>query len=143
MRTCKKIVREYFTFNNRERRGLLVFMFLLFILISIHAVVRNIPQALPSISYQDLEIVDDFVEVEAIKVHLQVSKTTSKPVIKWASFDPNSASEQELVQLGLKEYVAKRLVKYRTKGGRFRSMSDLSKIYGIDPEWIVEAEPFA
>ena len=143
MRTWKRIVREYFTFNNRERRGLFALVFMLFVLISIHVVMRNMPQALPKLTFQDLETIDDFVETEKNLISTNDSDSNTKPEIRWVSFGPNVVSAQELIRLGLKDYVAERLVKYRTKGGRFGSMSDLSKIYGIDSEWIKKAEPYA
>ena len=46
-------------------------------------------------------------------------------------FDPNSASAATFVQLGLTEKVACTIVKYRERGGRFRSADDLQKIYTL------------
>lgn len=44
-------------------------------------------------------------------------------------FDPNTASVETLVRLGLSPKVAGTIVKYRERGGRFRSAADLEKIY--------------
>ncbi len=52
-------------------------------------------------------------------------------------FDPNTASLPVLVQLGIPEAVAQRIDKYRQKGGKFRSKSDLKKIYGL-PEAVYQ-----
>lgn len=46
-------------------------------------------------------------------------------------FDPNTASVELFVQLGLQEKVAQTIVKYRTRGGRFRTPDDLQKIYTL------------
>ena len=46
-------------------------------------------------------------------------------------FDPNTASEQELIQLGLSPGTAKTLVKYRSKGGKFYKKEDLRKLYTL------------
>ncbi len=48
-------------------------------------------------------------------------------------FDPNTASEQELVVLGLSPGTARTLVKYRSKGGRFYRTEDLRKLYTLKP----------
>lgn len=48
-------------------------------------------------------------------------------------FDPNTASEQDLIQLGLATGTAKTLVKYRSKGGRFYKKEDLRKLYTLRP----------
>lgn len=47
------------------------------------------------------------------------------------SFDPNTATEQELLALALPERTIKTLLKYRLKGGQFRQPSDLKRIYGL------------
>lgn len=47
-------------------------------------------------------------------------------------FDPNTVSAGELQNLGFKKYIAARIIKYRSSGGKFRYKEDLSKIYGID-----------
>lgn len=46
-------------------------------------------------------------------------------------FNPNTASLEELTQLGLSPKVATTLIHYRTRGGQFRHQEDLKKIYGI------------
>ncbi len=46
-------------------------------------------------------------------------------------FDPNVATRQELLQLGLSGRTAAIILNYRNKGGRFYQASDLQKIYGL------------
>lgn len=47
-------------------------------------------------------------------------------------FDPNKSSETELVELGFEQQLARRIIRYREKGGKFRTKSDVLKIYGVD-----------
>ena len=47
-------------------------------------------------------------------------------------FDPNEADSAALVSLGLKPWIARNIVRYRSRGGRFRRPEQLLKIYGID-----------
>lgn len=47
------------------------------------------------------------------------------------AFDPNTADEKTLIRLGLSERVAKVILNYRSKGGRFRKKEDLAKIYSL------------
>jgi len=47
------------------------------------------------------------------------------------TFDPNTASVQELLRLGLKPWQVRNLLKYRTKGGTFRKPEDFGKLYGL------------
>jgi DNA uptake protein ComE-like DNA-binding protein len=46
-------------------------------------------------------------------------------------FNPNTASLNELTQLGLSPRIAKTLVHYRERGGQFRRKEDFKKIYGV------------
>lgn len=79
------------------------------------------------------------------KYKKQYPKKTKK---KWPrktvvfAFDPNSLSADSLKLLGLKPYIAKNLVKYRSKGGKFRKPADLYKIYGIDSARVSELLPY-
>lgn len=50
------------------------------------------------------------------------------------NFDPNTATVAQLQELGLPKFIAERIEKYRSKGGKFRKKEDLSKIYGLYPE---------
>lgn len=53
---------------------------------------------------------------------------------KLFSFDPNSASHDELLKLGLSSREASVIINYRNKGGKFRNSSDLEKIYTLSRE---------
>lgn len=46
-------------------------------------------------------------------------------------FDPNTATREELLRLGLPARIADNLLKYRERGGRFRRPEDLQKLYGF------------
>lgn len=57
-------------------------------------------------------------------------------------FDPNSATERELMQLGLTAKNAQTIVHYRQKGGRFKTPDDLLKIWGIKPDKALALLPY-
>lgn len=46
-------------------------------------------------------------------------------------FDPNTADSTTLVHLGLRPWMARSVVHYREKGGRYRSADDFRKAYGM------------
>lgn len=60
------------------------------------------------------------------------SYTASEP--ETFAFDPNTATKEVLMRLGLSARAAQTLVHYREKGGRFRQPEDLKKLYGLRPE---------
>ena len=49
-------------------------------------------------------------------------------------FDPNTISKAEMLDLGLSEYQAGMIVKYRDAGGSFDSREDFAEIYSISDE---------
>ncbi len=51
---------------------------------------------------------------------------------KLFSFDPNTATEQQLIHLGFTKHLIKRMTNYRLKGGKFSVKPDLLKLYGMD-----------
>lgn len=46
-------------------------------------------------------------------------------------FNPNVVSEDSLMLLGFHKSVARRLINYRSKGGKFYTKQDVKKIYGV------------
>lgn len=61
---------------------------------------------------------------------------------KQFNFDPNTATVAQLEELGLPRFIAERIEKYRSKGGKFRKKEDLAKIYGLYPETYERLEPY-
>ena len=57
-------------------------------------------------------------------------------------FDPNEATHEQFVQLGLLPRVATMIEKYRKKGGKFFRKEDFKKIYGITDADYELLEPF-
>lgn len=57
-------------------------------------------------------------------------------------FDPNTADSSSLCKLGIKPYIASNILKYRAKGGVFRTSADVGKVYGINPDKFKELEPY-
>jgi competence ComEA-like helix-hairpin-helix protein len=57
--------------------------------------------------------------------------STPAPHVALFTFNPNTASEQDFIRLGLPEKVARTICKYRSKGGRFYDKEDFAKIYTL------------
>jgi DNA uptake protein ComE-like DNA-binding protein len=57
-------------------------------------------------------------------------------------FDPNISDSSQFVKLGIKPYIASNILKYRKKGGVFKTSLDFGKVYGITPEKFKELEPY-
>ncbi|MER0439832.1 helix-hairpin-helix domain-containing protein [Emticicia sp. W12TSBA100-4] len=69
-------------------------------------------------------------------------KYDAKKSYKNFNFDPNTASVEQFESLGLPKFIAERIEKYRSKGGKFRKREDFAKIYGILPDTYERLEPY-
>lgn len=63
------------------------------------------------------------------------------PAYQGPPIDPQRASVDELQAVGFPNYLAERMIKYRSKGGQFRQETDLSKLYGMKPEILDQVLP--
>ncbi len=129
-------------FTKSERRGICILLTLV-----LSAYIFNlstqpkleIPQAEISLNELIQHYTDDHSKRDAITERVrQLQKRpdpkTFNPIqeIKCQTFNPNTIDSIALNQFGLKHYIIKNILNYRSKGGYFSSCSDLSKIYGID-----------
>jgi DNA uptake protein ComE-like DNA-binding protein len=76
-------------------------------------------------------LIKPFVEIKKVVI----SKPDAPEIIKkkiTGYFDPNKADLDELQEFGFNNFQAKNLLNYRSKGGTFKNVDDLLKIYGVD-----------
>lgn len=57
-------------------------------------------------------------------------------------FDPNKAAGDELSKLGFSPSQVKAILNYREKGGKYKSVSDLKKLYGFTNEQYEQIAPY-
>jgi competence ComEA-like helix-hairpin-helix protein len=58
------------------------------------------------------------------------------------SFDPNTATEDEFLRLGLNENQVKTIRNFISKGGKFYKKDDFKKMYGLSEKQYNELEPY-
>jgi len=58
------------------------------------------------------------------------------------SFDPNIIDSASFLKLGLKPLIASNILKYRSKGGRFKTSGEFAKVFGISSDKFKELEPY-
>ena len=136
MHSIKVWLRHYFGFTTRESNGFIILAaILLFVLIfpSIYEVFQ--PKTNPISG--SIEI----LKADSILPTLTANSKVYK-ISQLFEFDPNTASEKDFLKLGLPVFLARRIVNYRNKGGRFRKKEDFAKIYGLQEETYNKLEPF-
>jgi competence protein ComEA len=99
-------------------------------------------QKIYGLKFEDYQRIEAFIEIGDTpnRFGFHSSKGLFKPFdeqneaqidIKSFPFDPNKASEMELLTLGIDKKVVKNLLKFREKNGQFFKKEDLKKIYGF------------
>ncbi len=130
----KKWLTERFDLSKREFNGLLVLLLLI-------VIINLIPKA-----YSLWFLADDEVEQQedthvmslsdSSSYHAAASELNEQRRVKTSApvpffFDPNTIGILAWQQLGLSSHQAAAILKYRSKGGQFRKVEDLQKMYTI------------
>lgn len=142
---------EYFTFSRSERRGILVLVVLIVLLIIAPFFYGSYITELPTDDPEFKAKVDSFFSNLTLRQddrNILLNKTIEEleapqvNKIEYFNFDPNTIRVEELVQLGLSLKQAQVIEHYRQKGGVFRTPSDFAKVYIIDSNLFNNLKPW-
>jgi competence ComEA-like helix-hairpin-helix protein len=120
-----RLIKEFFEFSKRERRGIIVLLCLILVLIVTNLVV-NYRINKKQIDFSEFE--KEIDEWYASDTAINISE------VELFYFDPNTASREQFLQLGIPDFVADNIISYRKKGGKFKNPNDFARIYGLEPE---------
>ena len=112
---------DYFVFSNSEKKGIFIFVIILFSMILFYMV-------MPSIFTQEKF---DFTEIKNELEAKNKSNNTIKVELSLFRFNPNTISKDSLLLLGLSSKQSYNLINYRNKVGNFKTEKDFRKIYSI------------
>ncbi len=150
-RFLRSFVRTYLTMTRRELRGNIILLCILTIQILIVLFTHNRrsdlqddeptgDELLSSTPQQSDERSVNLSQIKDLAVSDDESSIKINPVLN--SFDPNSIEEQQWIKMGVPVYIAQRIIKYLSKGGKFSEKSDLMKIYGFRSSDYQRLEPY-
>ncbi len=146
--------KDFFYFNKSQRIGIIVLLMLILLALgTIFLMPRWIGPSEDDTAERDtfLEQARDFVaglrekEKEAPRREyrpFEQRNYNKEESYRLFDFDPNSADSASFVEMGLKPYIARNIIRYREKGGKFRNPEAFSKIYGISEEKFEELKPY-
>lgn len=143
----KDFLKDYFTFTKKERTAVivLVFILLLGIFIPILFTFLNPPANNNAKLFEPIfDSTSNSSEAQPnySKRKYYPSKSPLNHSAELFDFDPNTATEDDWLRLGIREKTAKTIQKYIAKGGHFYLPDDLSKIYGLHESDIVRLKPY-
>jgi competence ComEA-like helix-hairpin-helix protein len=134
----KQMLKDYFSFTNSQRNGILVLVILLALAIFSFQLYsycnRSKPVDLSGFSNQ----VDQFLakqeaaeKVSQKKLFGNRDKNKDSEEIEYFDFDPNSTSIENWKRLGMRDWQINGILKYVKRGGRFNVKSDFAKLHVV------------
>lgn len=145
--------KDFFYFTKTERRGILV----LVVLVAGILFISQLLSFFISTDASPLEDRETFEQEYAeFRSSLKEEKVRSFPydsadkiqnkfsrrMVKLVEFDPNTVDSATFVSLGLPPWMARNILRYRAKQGRFRRPEDFRKIYGLTEEQYLTLSPY-
>lgn len=135
MWTLKKWLRIAFGFSRTESHGFLILLPLIVLILFSEPLYSWYVSRRKVDLDKERIVLDSLVACWAVHDSLQhriadSARLAALPAAR--PFDPNTASAPELIALGFPEKIARHIVAYRSKGGKFRVKTDLKKIYGLE-----------
>ena len=118
---------RHFYIPKHERQGLYFLMIILLLMIVGMITANNIGNA-------DIKKLVVTINVSSEANEAIRENTIPKYNKSLFTFDPNTTPDDSLRLLDISDQVINNIIKYRSKGGSFKDIKDLSKIYGIEPE---------
>jgi competence protein ComEA len=130
MNRIKAWLRAFFGLSRRETRAFLILLPLMLITIYLIPAYRHYK------ANQKQDFSRETKQLDSLLAYWkwEEKKDSATQTVEYTlfKFNPNTATREELIQLGFPIYLASRIDNYRSKNGRFTIKSDLLKIYGMD-----------
>lgn len=125
--------KDFFYYSRSERRAVYVLCILIVLLL---VGIWMVPDASIPLAAESPKV--DSVALKTFNKHSVAEHT---PVSLFV-FDPNKADSVELSRLGLPAHVVRNVLKYRQKGGRFKTVESFSRMYGLEQDLFEQLKPY-
>ena len=123
--------KDFFYYSKSERRAVYVLLVLITLLVI----------GIVSVPERSVPLAVNQLQVDSVVVRKENKESKEVPMTLFL-FDPNVADSAELSDLGLSPFVVRNILKYREKGGRFRTPESMGRIYGLSEDKYKELEPY-
>lgn len=132
---------DFLYYTKHQRRGVLALLIILLVGTGIYIYLVHTDRPGKAVA------VGSSAEIDSFLTHLEVvekerkatasrryDKAAAAPTVVLDTFDPNTADSAALRRLGLSAFMAGNILKYRGKGGVFRTPESFAKVYGMTDE---------
>lgn len=155
--------KEFFFFNRTQRLGIIALIVILIIAIIINTLIPLLQKSKTSYGKYEGDDYKNFYSTLMSRDSLRKAERenqfsywensfgnnnynnynkNSKTEYSLFQFDPNTADSATLVKLGIRSYIASNILKFRNKGGKYRTIESFAKTYGLSNEKFEELKPY-
>ncbi|MFT6854833.1 MAG: competence protein ComEA [Cyclobacteriaceae bacterium] len=149
MMIFRKWLVDILGFSKSEAIGTILLIILVILTAIVPRVVFYYHENQATFNFDNQKELEEWGEIVSANIAYRASysaeKATKKANRKKLSpvfFDPNTVLSEELISMGLDQWIAERIEKYVNKGGTFLKKEDLKKIYGLDKDSYDQLAPF-
>ena len=140
------LVKQFFIFNRSERKGIVVLLILLgIVLVAPYVYLWVFPPQVPEVKITSLSFAQDSTHLfsfanansDTAIAHGETSRFPQRFV-----FNPNTIDSSQYIALGFNPRSVKSILNFRKKGGRFKQPHDLYKVFFTDSNFITQLLPY-
>jgi len=136
-------IKGYLIFSRGEKEGIRILAIVILVLFFLRFIIPGILVSKINNYYIDEKEIVDFIEsVEKKEIISTLPNILTVANDTLFNFDPNNATTNEFIMLGLSNKIAKTIKNYIKAGGKFREKADFQKIYGLTQWKYKELEPY-
>lgn len=149
----KQFIRDYLTFNKRERNGIIILLSIITLLL-IYLNISDVFRTPEKVDFTKFE-----KEISAFNAAMELNQMAEKEkrdslydansigtstalTAEHFNFNPNNLPEEDWKRLGLNDKQVQTIKNYESKGGQFRSKEDVKKMYCITADQYSKLEPY-
>ena len=138
--------KDFFYYSQSERRAVVVLMTLIALFVAgivwLPDVKKTLVVDMPERDSMGLKNFEREMQVKSFRRKERADSAVVKSPLVLNPFDPNTADSIELSSLGLSRLVVRNILKYRQKGGHFRTVESFARIYGLKEKEFEKLKPY-
>ncbi|BEH00220.1 ComEA family DNA-binding protein [Bacteroides sedimenti] len=136
--------KDFFYFSKTERAGFYLLVALILVALTVYWLLPDNPSPRTT-KHPDESVYEQFIS----SVHKREKERNQnyyfpdkEEKIELKAFDPNTADSLTFVRLGLPSFIARNILRYRSKGGKFQTRESFARIYGLSTEQYKKLLPY-